>query len=75
MKKKVAKLHKLTPRLESELAASEIVKPVDEYVTRILHTVNPGDLIAAMGAVKKFHELTQRKVSVVQLFVLAGSVS
>lgn len=58
--------HKLHPRLESELAVSEIIKPQNEYVVRVLHTVNPGDLIAAMGAIKKYYDITKRKVTVVQ---------
>lgn len=66
MKKPEQKTHKLPPRLESELASNDIIKPIEEYATRILHTVNPGDLVAAMGSIKKLHTLTNRKVVVVQ---------
>jgi hypothetical protein len=37
-----------------------------EYVTRVKHSTNPGDLIAAMGAIKKFYDVTQRRVIVSQ---------
>lgn len=62
----MSKLHKMSPRLESELADSKIVKPQEQNHIRILHCVNPGDLIAAMGALKKYHEVTGRKVIVCQ---------
>lgn len=39
---------------------------VGEYVTRVKHSVNPGDLIGAMGAIKKFYDITKRKVVVSQ---------
>ena len=35
-------------------------------VTRIKHSVNPGDLVAAMGTMKKFYEVTKTKVIVAQ---------
>lgn len=34
--------------------------------TRVKHSVNPGDLIAAMGAIKKYYDVTKRKVVVAQ---------
>ena len=43
-----------------------ITEQKQEYVTRIKHSVNPGDLIGAMGAIKKFHDVTKRKVIVSQ---------
>lgn len=69
MKKKPIKkstLTEMSPRLQSELAASEIIKPQDQYYTRVFHAVNPGDLIAAMGAIKRYYEATKRKVIVSQ---------
>lgn len=58
--------HEIRPRLESELASSEVIKPQVEYYTRVLHCVNPGDLVAAMGALKKYHDITKRKLIVSQ---------
>ncbi|HEY6437885.1 MAG TPA: hypothetical protein VIY47_14940 [Ignavibacteriaceae bacterium] len=43
-----------------------IVEETPEYVTTVKHSVNPGDLIAAMGAVKKYYDVTKRKVIVAQ---------
>jgi hypothetical protein len=57
--------HKLTPRLENELSVSRHI-PHDENATRIFHAVNPGDLIAAMGAIKKFYDVTKHKTIVSQ---------
>jgi len=37
-----------------------------ENITRVKHSTNPGDLIAAMGSIKKFYDVTGRKVSVAQ---------
>lgn len=58
--------HELSPRLQSELADSPIFQHQDQYYTRIYHAVNPGDLIAAMGAIKKYYDVTKRKVIVSQ---------
>lgn len=41
-------------------------QPPVEYITRVKHSTNPGDLIAAMGAIKKFYDITQRRVIVSQ---------
>ncbi len=59
---KAKKAHELPPRLANEI----ITNQPPENLTRILHTVNPGDLIAAMGSIKKFYDITQRKPVVVQ---------
>lgn len=56
------KQHELQPRLKNELAATT---PIQQYA-RVLHAVNPGDLIAAMGALKKYYDITQRKLIVAQ---------
>ncbi len=58
--------HKLPKRLENELALNNIQPSTQEYVARVLHCVNPGDLIGAMGALKKYWEVTKRKVIVSQ---------
>lgn len=54
----------LPKRLDRELAKSNFEK--DEMYTNIFHSVNLGDLVAAMAAMKKFHEVTKRKVCVLQ---------
>ena len=54
--------HQILPRLQAEIASSTIVTPQDGSIPRIYHAVNPGDLIAAMGAVKKYYDITKRKV-------------
>lgn len=55
-----------TPRIESELAVNTIIPPVEERYNRIYHAVNPGDMIAAMGAIKKFYDVTGRESIVYQ---------
>lgn len=44
----------------------------EERLTRVKHSVNIGDLIAAMGAIKKYNEITKRKVIVAQQVGLAA---
>lgn len=61
-----SKKHEISPRLESELASTNIIKPQNQYYTRVLHCVNPGDLVAAMGALKKYYDITKRKLIVCQ---------
>lgn len=63
--KKKAVLHTISPRLEKELATSQINTP-EEFYTSFFHAVNPGDLMAAMGAMKKYYDATKRKVKVLQ---------
>lgn len=60
MKKKA---HELQPRLTKDLAS---VIHNSDMVTSFKHSVNLGDLYAAMGAIKKYHAVTKRKVSVCQ---------
>ena len=60
MKKKKSPTHELPAG--SHIATEQKI----EYVTRIKHSTNPGDLIAAMGAIKKFYDVTQRRVIVSQ---------
>lgn len=55
----------LSPRLESELANSPQVLPL-ELQTRIKHSVNLGDLIACMAAIKKYYDVTKRQVIISQ---------
>lgn len=64
MKKKVS--HVLSPKLESELASNSITPPQNENYATALHCVNPGDLMAAMGSIKKYYDVTKRKVKVCQ---------
>lgn len=65
-KKSTKKAHDISPRLETGLANSSIVSPQEGNYTRVFHAVNPGDLIAAMGAIKKYYDVTKRKVVVSQ---------
>lgn len=60
------KVHELSPRLESDLVSGKIIPVQDERFMRVLHCVNPGDLIAAMGSLKKYYEITKRRVSIAQ---------
>lgn len=61
-KKKQGKSHELSPRLESELAITPIIPPEQEYCCRVKHTVNLGDIIAALPACKRYYEVTGRRV-------------
>lgn len=51
-----------------ELPADSYVPTVqaNDSVTRVKHSTNPGDLVAAMAAIKKFYDVTKRKVIVSQ---------
>jgi hypothetical protein len=56
--KEVVKL--ITPEITSDI-------PIEEGAcARIKHSVNIGDLVAAMGCVKKYHQLAKRKAIMVQ---------
>lgn len=61
-KPKSKKAHKLSPRLESELAVTTIIPPVDEYCCRVKHTVNLGDIVAALPACKRYFDITKRRI-------------
>lgn len=65
MKKKKIQSLELPKRLQHELAASPSVKD-EPMPTRIKHSVNTGDLIASMGAMKRFYDATGRKVIISQ---------
>lgn len=56
------KVHEIPDRLKPELASNT---NTEQYI-RVLHAVNPGDLVAAMGSLKKYYDITQRKVIVAQ---------
>lgn len=72
----------LSPRLESKIAINNIKSKkglpkrlsnelaqniqTEGYYTRVKHSVNIGDLYAAMGAMKKYWDVTGRKVIVSQ---------
>jgi len=62
VKKVKKRLHTLSPRLESELAVTPLIPPIQEYCCRIKHSVNLGDIIAALPACKKYYEITKRKI-------------
>lgn len=66
MATKKVKRHELTPRLSNELAVNNTTPPEQEYCARVLHCVNPGDLIGSMGALKKYHDITKRRLIVAQ---------
>lgn len=61
---KKSKVHDLPKRLKNELAA--VTPPPPEYHTTIKHFANLGDIVAVMAAVKKYWDITQRKVDFVQ---------
>lgn len=63
---KKKKAHEIHPRLRADLASYPIITSPNEGYTRVFHAVNPGDLIAAMGAIKKYYDITKRKVIVSQ---------
>lgn len=54
--------HSLSPRLESELASTPIIPTIEERYCRIKHSVNLGDIIAALPACKKYYEVTKNKI-------------
>lgn len=62
--------HELPDRIAKDLAANHAVS--QPTATRFLHAVNPGDLIACMGAIKKYHEVTGRKAIVSQSLTHPG---
>ena len=55
----------LPKRLQNELADAPALQPL-ELFTSVKHSVNLGDLIASMGAIKKYYDVTKRKVKVLQ---------
>lgn len=55
----------LPPRMENDLANSSLI-PIQERYTVFKHSVNPGDLVGAMGAIKKYYDVTKRKAVVAQ---------
>ncbi|HRP30465.1 MAG TPA: hypothetical protein PKV73_01170 [Agriterribacter sp.] len=57
-------LSDLPLRFKNELATPDM-KIIDGYA-RFKHSVNPGDLYAAMGSIKQFYDATQRKVIIYQ---------
>lgn len=57
------KQHEISQGVGKDLAVNV---PVKEYYTSVKHSVNPGDLYAAMGALKKYYDITKRKIIVCQ---------
>ena len=64
MKNKKLTAAEMPKRLVNELASP--VAEQKEMSTNIFHAVNLGDAIAAMAAVKKFYDVTKRKVCFLQ---------
>ncbi len=60
----IKKKNELPQRLANELASNI---PQIELYTRVKHSVNIGDLYAAMGSLKKFYDITKKKVVVSQV--------
>lgn len=58
--RKKTKTHQLQPRLENELAIVPSIQT--EFYTTIKHFANLGDIIASLPCVKKYWEVTGRKV-------------
>lgn len=42
------------------------VQEKTEYIITVKHSVNPGDLIAAMGVIKQYYDVTKKRVIVAQ---------
>ena len=53
--------HIISKKLESELAITPLI-PTQEYCCRVRHTVNLGDIVAALPACKRYWEVTGRRV-------------
>jgi hypothetical protein len=80
--KKLLKTAPAGTDITSILPKNEVVKvlapdiptdiPIEGSCAQIRHSVNTGDLIAAMGCVKKYHELTQRKAIIMQTINMQG---
>lgn len=81
--KKLLKAALSDPELSSLLPQKETVKLIQPETpteldipegkcVQIKHSVNTGDLIAAMGAIKIFYEVTKRKAIVMQVLDLRG---
>lgn len=56
-------MHKLQQRLSNDLASNA---KSEELYTTVKHAVNIGDLFAVMGAIKKYHDSTKRRVKIAQ---------
>lgn len=59
--------HQLTQRLSNELAVAPSIPPTEEFYTTVKHFPNLGDQIAAMPALKKYFEVTKRKIKFCQV--------
>lgn len=57
-----AKAHELSPRLKNDLAVNTPLSKEPDIYTTVKHYANLGDIIAVLGAVKKYHFVTGRKV-------------
>jgi len=61
-----AKVHELSDRAKSELASSDVIKTHDELFTTVKHFANIGDCFSVMGAAKKYHDVTGRRIKFCQ---------
>lgn len=64
IKSKISKKpkHELHPKLESDLAATNLITKNEYNTTTVKHLANMGDIVAALAACKKFFEITSRKI-------------
>lgn len=60
------KSSKLSLRLESQLANTPIIPTQEEWACRVKHSVNLGDIVAAMPACKKYYDVTKKKIIFMQ---------
>ena len=66
-KKTVKKKPSFLPiRLEKDLATTTIIQPEEPFTT-VKHLANLGDIIAVMPSVKKFWEITKRRIRFCQM--------
>lgn len=66
---KAKKKHNLSPVLKSDLPS---LSEPEGHSTVIRHLANPGDVVAALIACKKFYEVTKRKILFAQRINVAG---
>lgn len=69
--KKSATKTELPERLEKELATSETVR-TDEVFTSVKHLANLGDIVSIMPSLKKYFDVTTRRVKLLQVVDFPG---
>jgi len=70
-KKNAVKVNDLSPRIQSELAASPFLKKTEPFLA-VKHCANLGDVIAALPAIKKYSEITGLKIKFLQVLNFPG---